>query len=139
MLTASPFPNSISRSKLLEGFAALSSPATAQQEGTLHADYASRLPPPAVLPPAAGATSAPEGRAGSPLPAPGSPKGGAAALAKVPASPPGTARQLAFLRGLCAAMQAAGYQLLTRQEWEAALCENFLVTGLGNAAHVAAR
>jgi hypothetical protein len=25
-------------------------------------------------------------------------------------------------------MQAAGYQLLTRQEWEAALCENFLFT-----------
>ncbi|PRW60212.1 Glycerophosphodiester phosphodiesterase gde1 [Chlorella sorokiniana] len=68
-----------------------------------------------------------EGRASSPLPAPGSPRG-SAALAKLPASLPGTARQLAFLRGLCAAMQAAGYQLLTRQEWEAALCENFLFT-----------
>lgn len=104
----------------------MSSSSTAQREGTLHADYASRLPPPAVLPPAPGAGGSAEGRAGSPLPAPGSPRGGAA-LAKLPSSPPGAARQLAFLRGLCAAMQAAGYQLLTRQEWEAALCENFLV------------
>ena len=123
-----PLPNPFSCSELLESFAALSSPATAQREGTLHADYASRLPPPAVLPPASGGGgSGTEGRAGSPLPAPGSPKGGEAALARLPASPPGTARQLAFLRGLCAAMQAAGYELLTRQEWEAALCENFLV------------
>ena len=42
------------------------------------------------------------------------------------------APQLHFLRQLCAAMQAAGYQLLTRQEWQAALCENFMVGAGGH-------
>jgi hypothetical protein len=40
-------------------------------------------------------------------------------------------QQLRFLQAMCAAMQAAGYQLLSRGEWQAALCENFMVGWVG--------
>jgi hypothetical protein len=45
-------------------------------------------------------------------------------------------QQLRFLQAMCAAMQAAGYQLLSRGEWEAALCENFMVGGWLGAIYV---
>lgn len=67
----------------------------------LHPDYAPQLPLPAD---------------------PAEPASATAAAARAP--------QLPFLRQLCGAMAGAGYRLLSRQEWEAALCENFMAGGV---------
>lgn len=75
---------------------------------TVHPDFAPQLAPPPE----------PPAERGSPTAA------AAAAVAEAEARAP----QLPFLRQLCGTMAAAGYRLLTRQEWEAALCENFLCT-----------